>query len=805
MRMLMQDLRYAVRMFAKKPGFTVVVVVTLGIGIGANTAMFSVVSAVVLRPLPCDEPDRLVALWSTQGTDRVSVNYPNFHDWRAQNHVFEDIGSYRWIDHTLVQTGEPRPVTGARVSAGFFSVLRVQPALGRAFRDDEDLPAAENVTIVSDSLWKRCLGADPGAIGQVLTLDGEESTVIGVLPPEFSFPSLPEAELWTPSSRDAGMFSERGLQFLQAIARLNPGVTQEQAQAEMDTIARRLEQQYPNCNTGIGVGLGALHEQVVGSVRAALFVLLGAVSLVLLVTCANVANLLLAHGSGRMRELAIRATLGASRTRLVRQLVTENLLLAFVGGAVGLLLAFWSTDGLLAFLPSDLPRGAEIGVDARVLMFALAVSLLTALVFGVFPAIWATRVDPQASLKEGGRASMSRRRQRLRGTLVIAEVALALVPLMGAGLLMRSFVRLTNVDPGFDPENLLTFRIAVPSEHDADFRRRVAFHDTLMEQLGSLPGVQAVGASTSLPLAGPNSRWAFKVLGRPEPAPGEPPVAQYNSVSPDFFRALRIPLLAGRLFTEIDSRGGTGVMIINESMAHRFWPDEDPIGQHVSPYINVEDGELTTFEIMGIVGDVRYQGLGTEAQPRMYVPHAQQCSSTMSFALRTSVDPASLMGAVRGKIATVTSEQAPYDFKTMDRRLTDSVGRQRFSMLLFGIFAFLALVLASSGIYGVLSYTVAQRTHEIGVRMAIGARRSNVLRQVLKQGFVLAVVGLAIGLLGSWALTRTLSSQLYEVSPADPVTFIAVSALLLMVALLACYLPARRATKVDPMVALRCE
>lgn len=807
MRAQIHDLHYAVRALKSRPGFAAVIILTLALGIGANSAVFSLLFAVVLRPLPYEDADQLVALWATKGGGSRSASYPNFHDWRAQNRVFEDIGSYRSIDHTVVHAGEPMRIEGARVSAGFFSVLRVRPAIGRAFLPREDLAGADNVVMLSDGLWKRCFGGDAEIIGRRLMIDGEQSTVVGVLPPGFDFPSeLSAPEVWTPTSGDASLFSERSWGLLGAVARLKPGVALKQAQVEMDTIAGRLAQQYPDDNTGLGVGLGALHEQVVSGVRPALLVLFGIVGLVLLIACANVANLLLARGSGRTREFAIRAALGAGRRRLMGQVCTENLLLAIIGGVVGLVLACWSIEALLAFLPSDLPRANEIGINAEVLLFTLVASLLTGLIFGAFPAMIAARVDLQGSLRAGRRASTSRRRQRTRGGLVIAEVALALVPLMGAGLLARSFVRLTNVDAGFDPENLLSFRLAVPPTEDDDPRRRAAFHDRVIEHFGSLPGVEAVGASTSLPLAGFHIGLTFRVLGRPEPAPGEEPHARYDSVSAGYFRTMGIQLREGRVFAEKDERDGARVMVISESMARRYWPDEDPIGRLVEPSIAIDEGdEVEAFEIVGIVGDVRYRRLNAEAYPCMYVPHRQQTWSTMSFAARTSVDPAVVMRAVQGEIAAITTEEAPYELSTMDRRLAGSVGRQRFSMLLFGIFALLALTLASGGIYAVLSYEVMQRTHEIGVRMAIGAQRSDVLCQVLKQGFGLVAVGLGVGLLGSFALTRALSSQLYEISPVDPVTFIGVPAFLSAAALLACYIPARKATRVDPIVALRCE
>ena len=807
MRALLQDLRYAVRMFAKKPAFTAVVVVTLALGIGANTAIFSVINGVLLRPLPYESPDELVTLRDVKGHGLGSATYPNVADWRQQNSVFEDIGVYRSTAHTLTGADTPERVKGARVSAAFLSVLGIEASLGRTFRNVEDLPGVENVAVLSDGCWRRRFGADAGLIGQTVTLDAEEFTVVGILPPGFDFPlEISATEVWTPAGLDEGLHSQRSWHCLGTAARLRAGVTMDQARTAMETIAARLEQQYPESNAGLGVRLESLHNRVVGRLRPVLLVLFGSVALVLLVACANVASLLLVRSADRRKELAVRAALGARPLRLIRQLLTESLLLGVAGGAMGLLLASWGFEGLLGFLPADLPRGGEIAIDGRVLIFTLVVSAVTGLVFGLVPALHTARFQLFPALKEGGSTPAGGERNRLRRAIVVSEMALTLALLVGAGLLMRTFWRLTDVDPGFDQDNLLTFQISVPSSQVDDPTRRSEFYRRLIERIGALPGVDSVAGGTTLPFSNRDIGLAFRILGRPEPPSGDEPKARYNSISPEYFRTLGISLLAGRPFTALDGPGRPGVMIINEAMAQRFWPGEDPIGQRVEPLIIIEeDGAVEPFEIVGVVGNVRNKSLDTAASPCMYVPSRHQTWASMYFAVRTTGDPLSLVSAIRSEAAAVTKEQAPHSFRRMDQCLVGSLARRKFSMLLLGVFAIAALVITAVGVYGVFSHTVAQRTHEIGVRMALGAQPEDVLRLVLRRGLALTGPGLCIGVLLALASTRMLSSMLYEISATDPTTFVGVCLLLGMVALLACYIPARRATKVDPMVALRCE
>ncbi|MGB2987851.1 MAG: ABC transporter permease [Phycisphaerae bacterium] len=807
---LLHDLRYAFRTLVKRPGFTTVIVVTLALGIGANTAIFSVISAVLLHPLPFDSPDELVVVGESSRThgegNPGQVTYPNFMDWKRQNHVFEDMGTFRGVEYTLSGDTVPERIPGARVSAGFFTVLHVDAAVGRTFRDEDDRVGAENVVLISDSFWQTRCGRDPNLVGQTVMLDGTAFTVIGILPPGFRFPlELSKAEVWTPIALDGRFLSERREHVSRAIARLKPNVMLEQARVDLDTVARMLEEQYPEANTDNGVAIVPLHQQVVGDVRPALLVLLGAVGSVLLIACANAANLLLARSTDRCRELAVRAALGAGRGRLVRQLLTESVLTGAIAGALGLLLAVWGTGVLVALTPADLPRSNEIGINARVLVFALALSLLTGLVFGLAPALRASRVSLHESVKEDGRTSSGTGRHHVRNVLVVSEVALALALLIAAGLLMRSFQCLTNVDPGFQTDDVLTFRMSVPFAGYSEMGKRAALYGQVIERLEGLPGVSSVGAATWLPLEGRWCTLTFRALDKLDPAPGQEPAAIFSSVSPRYFQTLGISLLRGRLFSEADTAGTSGVTVINEEMAQRYWPDENPIGKHIKPWAVFKDSQPDTFEIVGIVRSLRTFSLDSVPYPHIYVPFQQQTWPHMTFALRTDIDPVGLVNAVRSEVAAIAQEEAPFDFKTMEEYLAGSVGLARFSMFLLGLFAVLALVLAVVGVYGVLSYAVAERTHEIGVRMALGAHSRHVLHLVLRQGLTLTATGLGIGLALSLAGTRALSSLLYGIGAVDPVTFISVFLLLGGVALLACYLPARRATRIDPMVALRCE
>ncbi|HXG68904.1 MAG TPA: ABC transporter permease [Blastocatellia bacterium] len=804
METLAQDIRYGVRTLVKNPGFTIVAVIALALGIGANSAIFTVVNGVILRPLPYEDPEELVLVWETRPARNImrGVFSPaDFLDTRNQNQVFEDMAAFNGANITRTDGGEPERVRGNRVSHGFFSILGIQPALGRAFLPEDEKFGNHRVVILSHGYWQRRFAGDPDVIGKTLTLNSQPHTVIGILPAGFRFVwDSEEADMWLPLAFAEDKLA-RGSRYLPVIARLKPGVSREQAQAEMDALAASLEQQYPDSNAGRGVFVASMHEEIVGDIRLALYVLLAAVAFVLLIACANVANLLLARAAGRQREVALRLALGASRFRLVRQFLTESVLLSMFSGALGLVLALWGLDFLKAVSPGDIPRLNEIGLDFRALGFTLGISLLTGLLFGIAPALQASNLDLNEALKEGGRsATVGFRRQRLRSLFVVAEVALALVLLIGAGLLIRSFLRLQEVKPGFDPNNVLTMAISLPEARYPKPEQQAAFFRQLLENLETLPGVETVGAVLPLPYSHSNYSYTFDIEGRPSAAPGERTAASWRAVSPDYFRAMRIPLLKGRAFTEQDVRNAEKVIIINETMAQRYFPDEDPIGKRMTIGIN-----NITARIVGIVGDVKFAGLDSELSPEMYTPYPQTTAGVMNIVMRTTGDPASVIAAARSQAQLLDRDLPVYDIKPMEERLSESVAQPRFNTLLLTIFAAVALALAVVGIYGVMSYSVTQRTHEIGIRMALGAGRGDVLRLVVGQGMALALVGVGVGLAGAYFLTRWLESLLFGVTATDPATFAAISLLLVAVALFASYIPARRATKVDPMVALRHE
>lgn len=808
METLLKDFRYAIRMLFKSPGFTLTAVAALALGIGATTAIFSVVNAALLRSLPYEKPDQIVAVWEiskSEGTESVA-SYPNLADWRAQNTVFEDMSAVRARGQTLTGFGEAERIEGAVVSASFFPLLRAKAALGRTFLPEEDKPGAARVVVMSHKLWTRKFSRDENIIGQTITLSGNPYTVIGILPANFSFPfEVEEAELWATTAFEGDNLNERGAHTNSVIARLKDGVSLDQAQSEMEAIAARLEQQYPESNTDSGARVISLRDQLVGRIELALWILLGAVIFVVLIACSNVANLLLARAAARQKEIAIRSALGASRWRIARQLLTESVLLALVGGGAGLLLAVWGIEAIVLYIPEEIARLSGIGIDARVLSFTLVMSILTGFIFGLAPALKASRPDLNETLKEGGRTSASAGRRSLRGALVISEVALALVLLAGAGLLMKSFLRLRQIDPGFDAENVLTLRVNLSGpNYKADYQR-IAFIDEALDKLKALPGVESAAFVTPPPFSGDGLGSGFSIEGRPTP-PGQEPGAAVHGVTPDYFNVMKISLVAGRHFTDHDVKGGTGAVIINQMLARRHWPDENPIGERISSVgIGVHDNEPKVWEIIGVVGDVKNIALDQKPFPEMYFPIRQQSWGWGYMTIRASVDPMSLASVARAELLSIDKDQPIYRIRSLDEMISNSVAKPRFYMLLFGLFALVGLVLAVVGVYGVISYMVSERTHEIGVRMALGATRRDVLRMVLGRGMTLAAVGIAIGLGGGIAVTRVIESLLFEVSAYDPLIFGAVSALLALVAAFACYIPAMRATRVDPMTALRYE
>ncbi|HEY6186740.1 MAG TPA: ABC transporter permease [Pyrinomonadaceae bacterium] len=796
---LLQDVRYGFRMLLRRPGFTLVAVLTLALGIGANSAIFSVVNAVLLRQFPYPHAERLVTM-------RSNMSLPDLADVQAQSQSFEESGGV--VLQALDFTGgaEPVQVQAGLSTAGIFNVLGAQPILGRTFTTQEDRMGGERVVVLSYGFWQRQFGGDASIIGKEIPLSANNYTVIGVLQKDFDAPrESPEvwASLRVVNPLAAGA---RGVHFLRTYWRLKPGVTLAQAQAELTNIDLRLEQEYPAENKGRRSKLMSLHERVAGDTRPALYILFGAVGLVLLIACSNFANLLLARATSREREIVIRAALGAGRGRLIRQLLTESVLLSCLGGACGLLLAMWGLDLLQTLKPANLPRLSTISIDAYVLFFTLALSLLTGLVFGLVPALNASRLNVNEALKEGGRsATAGIARHRLSNLLVVSELAIALVLLVGAGLLIKGFWRLRAVEPGFATENLLTMRIELPAERYKEIPRQTQFRERTLEAINTLPGVEAAMVS-EIPLGGDALFHNFVIEGRPPLSPGEEPELHSRSVSGDYFRTMRIPLIKGRGLTLQDREGAPLVGVINEAMAREYFSGQDPIGARVR--WAREEGEPRWITIVGVVGDVKHFGLEQPEQSALYTPYAQSSQPWkrwMSVVVRSSGDPATIASMVKARIWTVDSQLPVTKVRTMTDVMAASVAAQRFMMILLGLFAAIALILAVVGIYGLMSYSITERTHEIGIRMALGAQGRDVLKMVVGQGLKLITAGIALGLVGAFALTRIMTSLLFGVSTVDPLTFAAVSALLALVALAACYIPARRATKVDPMIALRYE
>ena len=809
---LWQDVRYGFRMLLKSPGFTLVTVLALALGIGANSAIFSVVNAVLIRPLPFKNSERLVFMgeWSQQ-IPEMSVSYPNFLDWREQNQVFEQIAAFRSQGFSLTGAGEPEQLSGREVSASFFTALGVSPALGRNFAPDDDRPGGNRTTIISQGLWQRRFGGDPNIVGQQLTLNNESYTVIGVLPATFEWQA--PVDLFVPIGLRADQLMERGSHpGMYVIGLLKPGVTVDQARTEMKSIAARLAQQYPKENEGHSVALDGLQERAVEDIRPALLVLLAAVAFVLLIACANVANLLLARAATRSKEIAIRTALGAGRLRIIRQLLTESVMLALMGGTLGLLFAMWGIDALLAAIPDDIPRLLVMGIrlDTGVLIFTLVISVLTGLIFGLAPALQASKANLNESLKEGGRSGASgASRHRVRNTLVISEVALSLLLLIGAGLLIKSFLRLSQADVGFDPQNVLTMRITLPAARYKESAQVASFWQELLQRTRALPGVKAAGLTRGLPMSG-GIESSFTIEGRPATSVKDTAVAVSLSVSPDYFRAMDIPLLRGRYISEQDTADAPGVVVIDEMLATRFFPNDEPLGKRLK--MGTSDSKSPWMQIIGVVKHVKHYGPDEEGRVEVYMPYVQvpaewraAATRSMVLAVRTTTDPTGLTSAIRNEVLQIDKDQPVSQINTMERIVADAVAPQKFATWLLGLFAAVALVLAAVGIYGVMAYSVTQRTHEIGIRMALGAARKDVLKMVVSQGMKLALIGVGIGLIGAFAVTRLMSSLLYGVSATDPLTYGGVAVLLAGVALLACLIPARKATKVDPMVALRYE
>jgi putative ABC transport system permease protein len=804
MQTFWQDLRHGARMLMKEPGFTLIAVLTLALGTGATTAIFSVVDGVLLRPLPYFDADRVVTLWqrnNQSGAKENGASPANFFDWQSRSQAFAEMAAAEPYSLNLTGVDEPEAFRAWLVTAGFFQILGVGASHGRTFAQEEYKAGNERVVIISYGLWQRRFGADPNLIGRTLRLNGQQYTVLGVMPPEFQFPT--GREMWAPriaTERDKVI---RGSGYLPVIGRLKPGVTLAQAQQEMDGIAAQLAREYPQANGERGVTVVPLPEQLTGRVRPALLVLLGAVGMLLLIACANVASLLLARAAEREREFAVRAALGAARGRLARQLLTESLLLALLGGLVGILLAGWVSSAILSLSSGDLPRAGEVRIGGRVLAFAFVVSALTALIFGLAPALRFSRPDLNRQLREGGRGATGLVRQRLRQALVVSEVALALVLLVGAGLLMRSFARLLQVTPGFSTDRALALEVHIWGVARTP-EQRAAFFEQTLDRIAALPGVRAAGAVTALPFhdSAIDPTVTFTIEGRPAPLPGQEPTAYLTVTTADYFNAMGIPLRRGRFYNRFDRQGTAPVALISETMVRRYWADEDPVGKKITARLF---GQPINCEIIGIVGDVRHTGLDSDPRPELFRPHLQSPYGSMTYVVRTAADSLTLLPAVKKEIWAVNKNLPFTSTATVEQLVSRTLDQRRFTLLLLGSFAALALLLAAVGLYGLISFTTRQRTHEIGVRMALGAQARDITRLVVREGLLLALPGVAIGVAGAWALTRFLSGLLFGVSATDPVTFAALSTLLLVVALLACYIPARRAAKVDPMVALRYE
>jgi putative ABC transport system permease protein len=809
MSALWQDLRYGARVLRRTPGFSAAVIAILALAIGGNTAIFSLLDAALLRPLPYRDPERLVMVWERnyrRDQQRNVVNPGNYLRWREHNRVFESMtGFITWPLNVVAGRSAERLPIGL-VSTGFFEVLGVAAARGRALQPQDYAPGSEPLAVLSDGYWRRRFGADPRVLGSSLKISGEPATIVGVMPPEFAMPAADlaggrTAELWTQLPLTEEHRESTG-RWMSVAARIQPGVPLARAIAEMEALGRRLEHGRGDHNVGWGIQVIPLRDDLVGAQRPALLVLFGAVGFVLLIACANIANLMLARAAGRERELAVRRALGAGRGRLIVQLATESLLLAISGAAVGLLLALWGIEALFQFAPVDLPLPVPIGFSGKLLGVALGLALLSALLFGLAPAWLSARAETAVALQEGAhRSSGPRRRRRLNGALVMAEIALALVLLTGAGLLLRSFVRQLEIDPGFDGTGVLSFQLNLPGSVYQDPARQVALFERACERIGRIPGVSSAGAISWLPLAGLGSATSFEPLDRPRPRAGDQPVADVRVVTTDYFRTLRIPLIRGRLFDHRDRADAPKAVLIDQALARRFWPNADPVGKRIA----MDWGERMIAEVVGVVGDVRLTSLTSAPRSTLYWALPQLPNSFMSLMVRSTVEPGGIVPAIRARLAELDPELPLAEIQTMDQVVSDSVRQPRLLAVLVGAFAGVALVLAALGVYAVMAYTVARRTHEIGIRMAIGARHGDIVRLVLGRTAILALVGVGLGLAGAASLTGALESLLYEVSPTDPTTLVVVTVVLALVAVVASLLPALRASRVDPLIALRYE
>lgn len=806
MDILLRDLRYALRILINRPGFTIVAVLTLALGIGANTAVFSVVNAVLLRPLPYGNPDRLVFVSEKSAEiENKPFSMPNYHDWRDRNESFESIAAYKFADFNLTGIEPSERVQGAMVSASIFRVLNVEPVLGRSFLDEEDKLGSNRVLAISYGLWDRRFGRQQDTVGKTLELDGQSYTIIAVTPRDFKFPPTADrVDVWVPIE----LFAEKWVTSrntrpgIYAVGRLKPGMSLDLAKTQMDMLAAQLEKEYPESNTGNRANITLLHTQVVRDMRPALLILMGTVGCILLIGCINVANLLLVRAISRQGEIAVRLAVGANRRQLIRQLITESLVLSFIGGGLGLFLANYGLKAILAIIPENYSRMGEIKIDMWTLFFTFLVSLLAGIIFGIVPSFHAFKLDLNDILKESGRNLMGGVvLQRLRSFLVVMEIAIAFVLLVGSGLMIKSFLRVMDQNPGFDSSNVLTMQMTLPEARYPKEQQRAAFAEQSLQHIQTLMGVRHAGVVTPLPVSGSGWQTTFVVDGRPEPAAGEKPLADLAMVSPDYFQAMGVPLIEGRYFTEQDREGAPMVAIIDETMAHRFWPDESAVGKRLkkgaanSPWLTV----------VGVVKHVKNYGVAEKSNMELLTPYLQYPVNTLTLVVRTSSDAAGLIAAIRREIAKIDKDQPIYNVRTMEQVLAISVAQRRTYTVLLGIFGAVALTLSIIGIYGVMAYSVSQRKHEIGVRMALGAQQGDIMKLILRKGLVLIALGIGIGIGGSTILSQVLNSLLFGVSRFDPVTFAGVLVGLSLVGMVACYIPARRATKVDPTVALKYE